>query len=94
MRKEKAAPGQYDLILIDLFSDDGSPAPLFQAETYRQLQNNLTADGKVMVNLLPRTAQEWQRVQQLLAHCGAVRSVQIAGYRNSLLWTEPKPATS
>lgn len=81
---------QYDLILIDLFSDDGSPAPLFQAETYQQLQKNMTTEGKVIVNLLPRTEQERQRVQQLLAHCGDVRSVQIAGYRNYLLWTEPK----
>lgn len=81
----------YDLILVDLFSDDGSPAPLFQADTYQQLQQKMTPNGRIIVNLLPRTDQEWQRVQQLLRCCGDAHSVQIAGYRNYLIWTEPKP---
>lgn len=81
---------QYDLILVDLFSDDGSPAPLFHADTYQQLQNKMTTNGRIIINLLPRTDQEWQRVQQLLNRCGDAHSVQIAGYRNYLIWTEPK----
>ncbi|WP_024871731.1 fused MFS/spermidine synthase [Tolumonas lignilytica] len=88
----KTDPMQYDLILIDLFSDDGSPAPLFQPETYQYLQQRLTPLGKVIVNLLPRTEQEWQQVRHLLACCGQAHSLQIAHYRNHLIWTEPKPA--
>ena len=83
---------QYDLILIDLFRDDGSPAPLFQHETYRHLQRLLSPEGRVIVNLLPRTEQEWRRVRSLLAGCGDARSLQVANYRNYLIWTEPRPA--
>ncbi|NCB56885.1 MAG: SAM-dependent methyltransferase [Gammaproteobacteria bacterium] len=83
---------QYDLILIDLFSDDGSPAALFQSATYEHLQQHIAPDGRVIVNLLPRTEQEWQQVQHLLAGCGKVHSLRIANYRNYLIWTEPKPA--
>ncbi len=82
----------YDLILVDLFRDDGSPAPLFQQETYRHLQRLLTPGGRVIVNLLPRTDQEWQQVQYLLTACGEARSLRVANYRNYLIWTEPKPA--
>jgi len=84
---------QYDLILVDLFSDDGSPAALFHSTTYQNLQRCLQLNGKIIINMLPRTDQEWHRVQQLLSCCGEVRSVQIAGFRNYLVWTEPKPAT-
>jgi spermidine synthase len=55
------------------------------------LQQRLRPEGKIIINMLPRTDQEWRRVQQLLSCCGEVRSVQIAGYRNYLVWTEPKP---
>ena len=88
----KQASAQFDLILVDLFSDDGSPAPLFQPATYQALQQRLTENGKVIVNLLPRTEQEWQQVQQCLSCCGEVRSLRVANYRNYLIWSEPKPA--
>ncbi len=87
----KQAPTQYDLILVDLFCDDGSPAPLFQPASYQALQQCLAENGKVIVNLLPRTEQEWQQVHLLLSCCGEVRSLRVANYRNYLIWSEPKP---
>lgn len=80
---------QYDLILLDLFSDDGNPPLLFQRTTYHYLHQRLSPQGRIFVNLLPRTEQELLQVHALLNDCGKVYSQQILHYRNYLLWTEP-----
>lgn len=80
---------QYDLVVIDLFADDGAPAALFRAETYASLQRCLPTSGRVIVNLLPRTPQEVVQIQQLLRPWGDVAHIQVAQYRNHLIWTTP-----
>lgn len=85
---------QYDLIVVDLFSDDGSPALLFHDETYGNLQRCLLPHGLLVINLLPRTEQEWQCVADLLArHFPCWQQIPLPDYRNHLLLAEAIPAT-
>lgn len=80
---------KYELVIIDLFADDGAPAALFRAETYQNLLKCVPASGRVIVNLLPRTSQEILQIQRLLRPWGEVAHIQVAQYRNHLIWTTP-----
>ncbi len=86
---------QFDLIILDVFAIDGAPAPIFHAETYLQLKRCLTETGQVIVNLLPRTENERLQVLDLMkAQLGSVQSLQVAEYRNHLIWSTPATKTS
>lgn len=85
---------RYDLIMVDLFRDDGSPAPLFHQEIYDNLQRCLDPQGLLVINLLPRTEQEWQCVASLLAHrFPCWQQIPLPNYRNHLLLASFTPAT-
>lgn len=58
------APGCHDLILVDLFSQDGNPPLLFSPHFYQALAARL--EGELIMNLLPRTGRELDRVLTLV----------------------------
>lgn len=84
----------FDLIILDVFANDGAPAPVFVPETYQKLKNCLMSEGQIIINLLPRTENERLQVLSLLKeHIGTVQSIQVAEYRNHLLWATPATRT-
>lgn len=84
----------FELITVDLFNDDGSPAPLFRNETYQHLSTCLKPQGQMILNLLPRTETELQQVLSLMEqYIGETESIHLAGYRNHVLIAEARPAT-
>ena len=84
----------FDLIILDVFAIDGAPAPIFHAETYLQLKRCLTEAGQVIINLLPRTENERiQVLTQMKTQLGCVQSLQVAEYRNHLIWSTPATRT-
>ncbi len=56
--------GDYDLILVDLFSQDGNPPLLFSPHFYQALASRLR--GELIINLLPRTGRERDQVLLLV----------------------------
>ena len=85
---------QFDLIILDVFAIDGAPAPIFHANTYLQLKRCLTETGRIIINLLPRTENERIQVIRLMQQqVGHVQSLQIAEYRNHLIWSTPATRT-
>ncbi|HDZ8829645.1 TPA: SAM-dependent methyltransferase [Aeromonas dhakensis] len=80
---------QYDLILLDLFSQDGNPPLLFQERIYQALAPRL--NGELIINLLPRTRLELTRVLMLLEQwVGPTTPYPVPGLRNILLHTSPR----
>ena len=80
---------QYDLILLDLFSQDGNPPLLFQERIYQALAPRL--NGELIINLLPRTRLELTRVLMLLEQwVGPTTPYPVPGLRNVLLHTAPR----
>lgn len=74
----------FDLILLDLFGQDGNPPLMFQPALYQALARRL--GGTLLVNLLPRTRLELERVLHLCAeHLGEAELWPVPGYRNIIL---------
>ncbi len=48
----------YQVILCDIFAGSDHPGCLFEANFYRDLQQSLTSDGCLGINLLPQNQQE------------------------------------
>ncbi|MGS3143790.1 spermidine synthase [Aeromonas sanarellii] len=75
---------QYDLVLLDLFSQDGNPLLLFQTPLYRALAQRLC--GTLIVNLLPRTRLEQDQALKLAREwIGPTTAHGVPGYRNVIL---------
>jgi len=75
---------QYDLVLLDLFSQDGNPLLLFQAPIYQALANCL--HGTLIINLLPRTHLELAQAKKLAEEwIGPTTAHGVPGYRNVIL---------
>lgn len=78
------ADGRFDLILLDLFSQDGNPPLLFQPGIYQILRERLA--GRLLINLLPRTGLELERVLSLCERwLSPARVWPLPGYRNCIL---------
>ena len=76
--------GTFDLILLDLFGQDGNPPLMFQPPLYQTLARRLA--GRILINLLPRTRLELERVLVLCAeHLGQANVWPVPGYRNIIL---------
>ena len=74
----------YDLVLLDLFSQDGNPLLLFQAPIYQALARCL--HGTLIVNLLPRTHLELAQAKRLAEEwIGPTSAHGVPGYRNVIL---------
>jgi len=79
-----ASREQYDLVLLDLFSQDGNPLLLFQAPLYQALAQRLC--GTLIVNLLPRTRLEQDQALKLAQEWIGPTTVHgVPGYRNVIL---------
>ncbi|MEG0008974.1 MAG: SAM-dependent methyltransferase [Aeromonas sp.] len=75
---------RYDLVLLDLFSQDGNPLLLFQARLYQALANCL--QGTLIINLLPRTRLEQEQALRLAREwVGPTEAHAVPGYRNVIL---------
>ncbi|WP_265435590.1 spermidine synthase [Aeromonas media] len=75
---------QYDLVLLDLFCQDGNPLLLFQAPIYQALARCL--HGTLIVNLLPRTHLELAQAKRLAEEwIGPTSAHGVPGYRNVIL---------
>ena len=75
----------YDLIFLDIFSQDGNPAMLFQVPLYRAIARCLT--GALIVNLLPRTELEQRCAIALLEQwIGPTTVYTIPGVINQILY--------
>jgi spermidine synthase len=82
---------QYDLILLDLFSQDGNPLQLFQEQLYQALAPRLA--GTLIVNLLPRTRLELSQALMLLEQwVGPTTPYLVPGYVNVILHATPREA--
>lgn len=80
---------RYDLVLLDLFSQDGNPLQLFQDRLYRALAPRLA--GSLIVNLLPRTDRELSQALLLLEQwVGPTTPYPVAGYVNVILHATPR----
>lgn len=76
--------GRFDLVLLDLFSQDGNPPLLFQPALYQALAARL--EGRLIINLLPRTHLELERVRELCQLWLAPgRLWPVPGYCNQIL---------
>lgn len=53
---------RYDIVLIDIYSEEKQPACLYDPVFYRQLSAALTATGAVAMNLLPHSEEELLRI--------------------------------
>ncbi|MGY3944708.1 methyltransferase domain-containing protein [Aeromonas tecta] len=74
----------YDLVLLDLFSQDGNPLLLFQAPLYQALAQRL--GGTLIINLLPRTRLELEQALRLAWEwIGPTEAHAVPGYRNVIL---------
>jgi len=74
----------YDLVLLDLFSQDGNPLLLFQAPLYQALASRLS--GTLIINLLPRTRLEQTQALRLAEEwIGPTHVHDVPGYRNVIL---------
>ena len=74
----------YDLVLLDLFCQDGNPLLLFQAPIYQALARCLR--GTLIVNLLPRTHLELAQAKRLAEEwIGPTSAHGVPGYRNVIL---------
>ncbi|MBP4042436.1 methyltransferase domain-containing protein [Aeromonas sp. SrichE-2G] len=81
---------QYDLVLLDLFSQDGNPLLLFQAPLYQALALRLS--GTLIINLLPRTHLEQAQALRLAEEwIGPTQTHQVPGYRNVILHATSRP---
>ena len=75
---------RYDLVLLDLFSQDGNPLLLFQAPLYQALAQRL--EDTLIVNLLPRTRLEQDQALRLAREwIGPTEAHAVPGYRNVIL---------
>ncbi|HDO1329613.1 TPA: methyltransferase domain-containing protein [Aeromonas veronii] len=84
---------QYDLILLDLFSQDGNPLLLFQERLYRALAPRL--NGTLVINLLPRTALELTHALTLIEQwIGPATPYPVAGLINVIVHVTPRDETS
>lgn len=74
----------FDLVLLDLFCLDGNPLMLFQPPLYQALARRLK--GRLLINLLPRTRLEEERVEALCRDWLApARVLPVPGCRNAIL---------
>ena len=74
----------YDLVLLDLFSQDGNPRLLFQAPLYQALAQCLR--GTLIINLLPRTRLELEQALRLAEEwVGPTQAYPVPGYLNVIL---------
>ncbi|WP_434665056.1 spermidine synthase [Aeromonas sp. NJAU223] len=81
---------RYDLVLLDLFSQDGNPLLLFQAPLYQALAQRLA--GTLIINLLPRTQLEQAQALRLAREwVGPTELHAVPGYRNVILHTTREP---
>lgn len=81
----------YDLVLLDLFNQDGNPLLLFQAPLYQALARRLC--GTLIINLLPRTRLEQEQALRLTSEwVGPTQAHAVPGYRNLILHTTRQPA--
>ncbi|MGL6350663.1 MAG: spermidine synthase [Aeromonas sp.] len=79
----------YDLVLLDLFSQDGNPPQLFQERLYQALAPRLA--GTLIVNLLPRTQLELTQALILLERwIGPATPHLVPGYINLILHVTPR----
>ena len=84
---------QYDLILLDLFSQDGNPLLLFQERLYRALAPRL--NGTLVINLLPRTALELTHALTLIEQwIGQATPYPVAGLINVIVHVIPRDQAS
>ncbi|WP_421338789.1 spermidine synthase [Aeromonas veronii] len=84
---------QYDLILLDLFSQDGNPLLLFQERLYRTLAPRLC--GTLVINLLPRTALELTHALTLIEQwIGPATPYPVVGLINVIVHVTPRDETS
>ncbi|MGL4251030.1 MAG: spermidine synthase [Aeromonas sp.] len=80
---------QYDLILLDLFSQDGNPLLLFQERLYRVLAPRLS--GTLIINLLPRTELELTHALTLIEQwIGPATPYPVAGFINIIVHVTPR----
>jgi len=79
---------QYDLVLLDLFSQDGNPLLLFQARLYQALAPRL--QGDLLINLLPRTQLELTRALTLIEQwIGPATPYPVPGLVNIIIHATP-----
>ncbi|WP_421354178.1 spermidine synthase [Aeromonas veronii] len=84
---------QYDLILLDLFSQDGNPLLLFQERLYRALAPRLC--GTLVINLLPRTELELTHALTLIEQwIGPATPYPVAGLINVIVHVIPRDQAS
>ncbi|MGL5200519.1 MAG: SAM-dependent methyltransferase, partial [Aeromonas veronii] len=84
---------QYDLILLDLFSQDGNPLLLFQERLYRALAPRL--NGTLVINLLPRTELELTHALTLIEQwIGPATPYPVAGLINVIVHVIPRDQAS
>ncbi|WP_235462648.1 spermidine synthase [Aeromonas australiensis] len=82
---------QYDLILLDLFSQDGNPLLLFQERLYKALAPRL--NGTLIINLLPRTTLELTHALLLIEQwIGPATPYPVAGLINIIIHVTPRNA--
>ena len=83
---------RYDLVLLDLFSQDGNPLLLFQTPLYQALARRLC--GTLIINLLPRTRFEQEQAIRLTEQwIGPTMVYPVPGYINVILQATTRAAT-
>ncbi|PJG57773.1 spermidine synthase [Aeromonas cavernicola] len=83
----------YDLILLDLFSQDGNPPQLFQERLYQALAPRLI--GPLLINLLPRTVLELNQALQLIEQwIGPATPYPVPGFINVIVHVMPRDTAS
>lgn len=83
---------RYQLIVLDLFSQEGNPLALFQAQTYQHLARCL--QGDLFINLLPRTALELEHARQLCERwIGPATRYSVPGFINTIIHVTTRGAS-
>ena len=97
---ERAAPEQFDLLIVDAFASDAVPVHLLTVEAFAVYLRHLRADGVLLINVANRHVDIERVVAGAAAHHGlALRALEtprdealgLARVRWDLLAREPAP---
>ncbi len=78
---------RFDIILVDIYSEEKQPQCLYEAEFHRDLCSALTEKGGIAMNLLPHTEEELLRIlRPLNEHIDCILLHLVPNHDNVVLY--------
>lgn len=84
---------RYDIVLCDIFNQQGHPECIGRADFYDKLQHSITTEGVLVLNLLPDTEQQVVEILlEIRIHFPWVQLLNLPDFKNILLFCTKQPA--